>query len=244
MTDRIFEIGKAGLDSADQRVRKLMDNMVSARVPGYKKAETVTRGFPLELEAASKRISAMKPAVETSYINTQPGALIKTDGKLDMALGSDGYFVLSAPWGDGYTRDGRFQLDRDGRMLSVAGNLPIQGEAGPIIVTPGAQVEFTQTGEIMVDGIMVDKLRVVKPESKDTLETLNGSLFKKKDPFAVMLSVENPRVIQGYVESSNVSVIDLMMEMMELEKTYSLNTQVIKSRSESLARGNELGRSQ
>ncbi len=244
MTDRIFEIGKAGLDSADQRVRKLMDNMVSARVPGYKKAEVVTRGFPLELEAASQRISAMKPQVETSYINTQPGALIKTDGKLDLALGCDGYFVLSAPWGDGYTRDGRFQLDRDGRMLSVAGNLPVQGEAGPIILSAGSQVEFTQSGEIMIDGVMVDRLRIVKPELKNSLDTVNGSLFKKTDPYSVMLDVENPRVIQGYVESSNVSVIDLMMEMMELEKTYSLNTQVIKSRSEALARGNELGRAQ
>ncbi|MGB9613799.1 MAG: hypothetical protein ACPL4K_06495, partial [Candidatus Margulisiibacteriota bacterium] len=76
MTDRILEIGQSGLESTDQRVRKLMDNLVNAEVPGYKKSEAVVRGFPLELEAATQRLSAVKPQVEGSFYSNIQGALI------------------------------------------------------------------------------------------------------------------------------------------------------------------------
>lgn len=242
MTDRILEIGKAGLESADQKVRKLMDNMVNSAVPGYKKSDALVRAFPLELEAASQRISAMKPQVEGSFYSNIQGALIKTGGKLDIALGSDGYFEISGPWGDGYTRDGRFRLDKDGRLLTVAGNYPVIGRHGPIIITPGSAIEFTERGEIKIDETVVDYLKVVNPENKDALESLNGSVFKKSSNFTVMVEVENPRLIQGYVEASNVNIIDSMMEMIYLERIYNLNTKIIQSRDATLARSMELGR--
>jgi flagellar basal-body rod protein FlgG len=242
MTDRIFEIGTAGLESADQKVRKLMDNMVNAEVPGYKKSDAVVRGFPLELEAASQRISSMKPQVEGSFYNDIQGALIQTKSKLDMALGSEGYFVIAGSWGEGYTRDGRFRLDKEGRLLTVAGNFPVLGLNGPIIVPQGSEVEVSQTGVIKADGVEVDRLLVLKPERKESLETLNGSIFKKVDGAVVMTNIENPRVIQGYIEASNVNIVDQMMEMIYLERIYNINSKLIQSRDGILARAMELGR--
>lgn len=242
MTDKIFEIGEAGLESSDQRVRKLMDNMVNSEVPGYKKSEAIIRGFPLELEAATQRISSVKPQIDGTFYNHIQGALIKTDNKFDLALGSDGYFVLAGPWGEGYTRDGRFRLDQDGRLLTVAGNYPVLGENGPIIVSQGADVEVNQTGEIKVDGMVIDRIRVANPEDQDSLISLNGSIFKRKDAYSVMQEIEAPRIIQGYVEASNVNIIEQMVEMVALERTYKINAETIKTRGEMLTRAMELGR--
>jgi len=242
MTDRILEIGSAGLESSDQRVRKLMDNMVNAQVPGYKKSEAVVRSFPMELDAASQRVSAMKPQVEGSFYNNIQGALIKTGGKLDLALGSDGYFVLQGPWGEGFTRDGRFRLDKDGRLLTVAGNFPVLGTRGPIMVPEGADIAIDQTGIITANGVEIGQILVLQPEQKNALESLNGSIFKRKSGDLVMQEIESPRIVQGYVEASNVNVIDSMMEMIYLERIYNINTKVIQTRDTTLARAMELGR--
>jgi flagellar basal-body rod protein FlgF len=242
MTDRILDIGSAGLESSDQRVKKLMDNVVYSEVPGYRKSEAVVRAFPTELEAATQRISSMKPQVEGTFYSHIQGALVKTGGKLDLALGSDGYFVITGPWGEGYTRDGRFRLDKEGRMLSVAGNFPVMGSSGPIMVPPGANVEVTQSGMVKIDGEEVDQLRVVNPERREDLVSLNGSIFRLRDSSAVMQEIESPRVIQGYVEASNVNIVDQMMEMIYLERIYNINAKLIQSRDAELARAMELGR--
>ena len=242
MTDRIFEIGGAGLDSTDQRVRKLMDNMVGSEVPGYRKSEAIVRGFPLELESASRRLSSVKPQVEGTFYNDIQGALVRSSSPLDLALGSEGYFVVAGQWGEGYTRDGRFRLDKDGRLLSVAGNYPVLGQNGPVVVTPGADVAFTTEGEIKVDGAVVDRLRVAQPESQDGLDSINGSLFKKKDQYSVMKEVDNPRVIQGFVETSNVNIVDQMMEMIVTERMYNLDTKIISTRDQNLTKAMDLGK--
>lgn len=242
MTDRIFEIGEAGLESSDQKVRRLMDNMAGSEVAGFKQADVTVRGFPLELEGAIRRLSALKPRAESTYYNQSQGALTRTNGKLDMALGSDGYFVVAGSWGEGYTRDGRFRLDKDGRMLMVAGNFPVLGENGPIVIPQGAEVEVSQIGEIKVDNVVVDRVRVVTTEDPNGLVSLNGSIFKQNNSSVVMVDVAEPRVIQGYVESSNINIVDEMTEMMYLERLYSVNSKIIQTRGDMLTKAMELGR--
>jgi flagellar basal-body rod protein FlgG len=237
-----LEIGSAGLESSDQKVRKLMDNMVNSEVPGYKKSDAVVRAFPLELAAANQRIGAMRPQVEGSYHSDLPGALIKTNGALDLALGSEGYFILSGPWGEGYTRDGRFRLDRDGRLLSVSGNFPVLGQHGQVVIPEGAEVSIDQNGVIKADGVEIDRLRIAKTENNKDLVSLNGSLFRKQDPQATFEEVEAPRIVQGYIEASNVNIVDQMMEMITLERLYTVNSKVIQARDTSLAKAMELGK--
>ncbi len=242
MTDRTFEIGGAALEAAEERVRKLMDNMVGSEVPGYKKSEVVIRGFQLELDDAEKRLGLTKPQVEGSHLNTAPGALLRTNNKLDLALADDGYFVVAGPWGEGYTRDGRFRLDKDGRLLTVAGGWPVLGQNGPIIVAQGNEIEFTNKGELKIDKEIVDRLRVIRPDSQDQLENLNGSIFRKKDQTIAPSEIEEPRLLQGFVETSNVNIIEQMMEMIEDQRYLNINTKIITNRDQNLARAMDLGK--
>ncbi|MFA5839388.1 MAG: flagellar hook basal-body protein [Candidatus Margulisiibacteriota bacterium] len=244
MQDHIFEIGGAAIDKSEQEYKKLMDNIVYSQIPGYRESSVTSRSFPIELEAAKQRLSPMKPQVDGSYFNQTAGALIKTDGPLDVALGSDGYFVIEGNWGEGYTRDGRFHLDKDGRLLSVAGNFPVMGQGGAITVNPEGMIDISQDGDIRVDGEIVDRLRVVKPENNLSLDPLSGSIFKKGDPNDAFIDVEDPRVIVGYVEGSNADISLMMMKMISLQKISDINTGFIKDRSNNLSKAMELGKSQ
>ncbi|MFA6431475.1 MAG: hypothetical protein WCV91_03730 [Candidatus Margulisiibacteriota bacterium] len=242
MADRIFEIGGAALDVTDQMARKLIDNVVHAEVAGYRKAEVITNSFPFELDKAMNKKSPMKPQVEDSFYPDISGTLSKTGGKLDVALGCEGFFVISGPWGEGYTRDGRFKLDKDGRLLTVAGNFPVMGQGGPIIIVPGTEVEFTQSGEIKAGGIVVDSLQILNAKNIKSLDSINGAVFRKKSMNDVMLNVENPRILSGYFETSNISVIDETMKQMMLEKTNNAITEFVRNRSTELGKAIDMGR--
>ena len=242
MSDGILELGSAGLDSTDQRVRKLMDNIVNSEVPGYKKSDVVITAFPQLLEQASQKIATMKPQADSTYYNHLNGALVKTGNQLDLALGSDGFFVVNGSWGEGYTRDGRFLLDNEGRLLSMVGNYPVSGQNGAIVVTPGSKVEFSQQGDVIVDGSVVDRIRVIDTENKQNLVSINGSFFKVSSNAVNISEVADPRVIQGYVEASNVNIVDSMMEMIYLERQYNINTKVVSTRDGMLGKAMELGK--
>jgi flagellar basal body rod protein FlgG len=244
MSDRTFEIGGAALESAEERFRKLMDNMVGSEIPGYKKSEVVVRGFELALDKAEKKLGLTKPQVEGSHLNTSQGALIRTGNKLDLALATNGYFVIAGPWGEGLTRDGRFQLDKDGRLLTSSGNFPVLGRGGPIIVPAGADVEFNNQGDLKVKGEVIDRLRVVMPVNQDQLNNLNGTIFQVKDSASALNEVDEPSVVQGFIESSNVNVIEQMMEMIEGERYFNFTTKMVANRDQNLTKAMDLGRVQ
>jgi len=247
LKDRVLGIGEAGLEAAEERVQNLMSDMVNSKTPGYRKAEVVTRAFPLELEAAERKISArfgaMKPKVEGKYYNSEMGSLVRTGKELDLAIGGDGFFVLMTPFGEAYTRDGRFYVDTSGQMVSVSGNHPLLAKHGSVVVPPGSSsVVVSPVGEVKANDQVVGQMRIVKPEYIQALETSNGTLFRDPQGRAGIEEMDSPRIIQGYLESSNVNVIDSMMEVILVNRLYNINTKLIQTRDAGLGRALELGR--
>ena len=242
MTDRIFKIGESGIEAADERVKSLMNNMVNAETPGFKKSDVVQTSFPMELAAAENRISSMRPRVESAYFDHAPGALIRTANPTDVAIGGNGFFVLQTPWGESFTRDGRFALNRSGELVSATGGHLVMGTRGPIAVPPGAGVEISNSGDVKVDEVVVDRLRVVNVPDKNALESVSGSVFKLRNANAEVFEVDVPNVLQGYIESSNVSMVDEMMNLVMVSRLYTVNTKLIQTRDGNLGRAVEMGR--
>ena len=242
MSDRIFSIGESGIEAADERVKSLMSNMVNAETPGFRKSDVVQTSFPLELAAAERRLASMRPEVESAYYDYAPGALIRTGNSTDLAIGGDGFFVISTPWGESFTRDGRFALNKDGQLVTVSGGHLVLGKRGPIIVPAGSEVEVTNLGEIKVDGATVDSIRIADVPDKGMLEAVSGSVMRSKAPGAIFYDKESPNVVQGYVESSNVSMVDEMMNLVMVSRLYGINVKVIQARDANLSRAVEMGR--
>jgi len=248
MADRILEIGKSALETSDMKARMLMNNVVNAQTPGYKKSDVVTNSFPLALENATKTVegrnssSLMAPQTVGTYNNLQQGALFKTGGVTDLAIGGEGYFVVQSSEGEVFTRDGRMYIDESGRLVTQSGNFPVLGQGGPITVMPGSKLEISKYGSVMVDDAEIDKIRVVKFENPKELRSMNNSFFKIPPEGLSYQEEQNPNIAQGFIESSNVSVIDEMTNLISVQKSYELAAKIVRTREGNLQSIIEIGR--
>ncbi len=246
MTDRILEIGRRGLDTTDQNVKAMMNNIVNAQTPGFKKSQVQVNSFPVMLQKAQNKSAgaqAMVPEVKSVQQDKTHGALLRTGSPTDLAVVGEGYFALEGASGELYTRDGRFTLDENGVLKSVSGRNSVLGQGGSIAVVPGSSIEIMQNGDIMSDGAKIDTMKIVVFEDPSKLESVNNVVFKIPENGSLIYSVnENPRVLQGYIEASNVNIMDEMMQMIFLQRVYGFDAKIIQTRDASLTRSLEMGR--
>ncbi len=241
MVDKILEVGGAGIEGADAKVKALMNNVVNSETPGYRKSDVVIKAFPTYLEQAQVRSSTSVPQIEGVHYDQTPGTLLRTGNNLDVAIGGEGFFAVQTPQGERYTRDGRFVLDQNGRLLSVAGDYPVMGLGGPIMVQPGDKIEFTNEGKVMVNGQEMNTLKVVNFNDTSSLLPVTGALFKADDNAQIAIN-DAPRIVSGYVEASNSNVIEETMNLIYLNRLYQTNAKVVTSRETMFTRALDMGR--
>lgn len=240
MSDKILEVGAAGIEGMDEKVKVLMNNIVNSQTPGYKKSDVVIKSFPTYLDEAKTKSSTQIPQVTGVSYNQSPGTLVSTGNKTDIAIGGPGFFEVETPNGIAYTRDGRFVFDKDGKLVTVAGNYPVIGRGGQVSMTPGSNVDFTADGKVIVDGIEVNALQVVTFDDQSALKPISGALFKA-DSDAQIQANPNPRVVSGYVETSNVNDIEEMMNLIYYSHIYNVDTKVVSNREAMLAKAVTMG---
>lgn len=241
MGDRILEVGAAGIEGADAKVRVMMNNMVNSETPGYRRSDVVIKSFPTYLDEANIRSSTQIPKVENVAYDQRSGTLLRTGNATDVAIGGPGFFVIETPQGSCYTRDGRFVLDADGKLVTVAGNYPVAGLQGQIVVTPGSKIDINSDGTVQVDGLPINTLKIASFDDPSMLTPVTGSLFKMKSG-GTSQTQQNPRVVAGYVEASNVNVIEEMVNLINVSHVYTMDTKIISNREAMLSRAMEMGK--
>jgi flagellar basal-body rod protein FlgG len=134
-------------------------------------------------------------------------------------------------------------LNKEGNLVSVSGGNLVLGEGGPIHLgqVDHKEITITADGYILVDAAQVAKLRVVKVGNPQELKAVSGSFYRGNEDQLDLSDDENPQAVQGYVETSNVSVIDQMMDLIYLNQKYSLATKVVQSYDENLAASMKMG---
>lgn len=184
----------------------LAANMANVSTAGYKKDEL----------AAMVSLSENGEAIQTSgYVNLSQGELVKTDNPFDLALEGEGFFVAGQGDSSGFTRDGRFSMDATGRVV-VAGGLPVQGKSGPIVLDPALPTTISANGSVTQAGKVVDRLKVVKFANPGLLHKSGGGLLTTTESGAEAQAA----VKQGFVEGSNVKMVEEMASMMQIMRNF------------------------
>lgn len=153
------------------------------------------------------------------------GNLQQTAREQDLAIRGKGFFTIQTEFGDLYTRNGSFHLDGQGK-LKTADNYDVVGLNGPITLQSD-RFRVNELGEIIVDGQLVDKIKIVDFSNAGDLEKIGGSFFRAKNEMQGEVIDFEGEVAQGYIESSNANVINEMVRMISLSRNYESGQKVV-----------------
>jgi flagellar basal-body rod protein FlgG len=216
------------------------NNLANANTTGFKR----DRLFVKELVQAAddpSRQSLLDSVDAARFIEFTPGPLEPTGGETDVALQGKGFFELAGEDGPIYTRNGRFLRDEEGSLIDALGR-KVQGEGGEISLPQGV-VNIANTGEISVNGAIIDKLKVVDFESPQLLSKAAGAGFSDPQDQAGQIAVDNAVVRQGFLEGSNVETMKEMVEMISTARNYDINARLLTTQDQSLQKTvNDIGR--
>lgn len=249
-----------GMDVQQAKVESISNNLNNASTPGYKKEEILIKSFPEQLlieqggprrkggvpvQAPPKMIGTMGTGalVAGTVTDHTPGKVKETGNETDIMINGPGFFAVKAPApGEperiGYTRSGSFKVDGEG-YLTDGGGRRILGEAGEIMVGSDS-FKVSSDGTIEVAGATVDKLRLVEFDDLNSLSKESEGIYI--DTRGTGRQAASTTVSQGFLEMSNVNVVDETVNLVSLMRTYEANQRLILTYDEILSKAvNQVG---
>ncbi|MDR2554125.1 MAG: flagellar hook-basal body protein [Fibromonadaceae bacterium] len=178
-----------------------------------------------------------------NYIDYSQGSMIMTENPFDLALENSGFFEIETENGVRYTRNGSFTRNAIGQLVTLQGNKVLSDEGLPIDLEDSTVFSVSSAGRVYADGKMVGKLSIVDFANKrEELGREGYNLYYSKNN-AVPEQAVNTTVRQGFLESSNVSVVDSMVEMIRFHRNYEANQKSVQSEDDTLNRAvNDIGK--
>jgi len=239
-------IAASGMNTTLTQQNVISNNLANINTVGFKQGRALNVEFPSHLFARlhDQRLKTfdgsleLRPSVGVVGGGVVPqevatdyaqGSRFETRNKLDFALTGKGtYFVVQGPGGEAlYTRNGNFNLDADGRLVTQDG-YPVMGHNGEVFID-GSDVAVDAEGNILVDGKELDSILVAKVADDRAMVKVGHSLFKAPASLPVDYApdAEDVLVQQGFLEQSNVNPVSEMVQMIEAARLYELNARVI-----------------
>lgn len=220
---------------ADQlKLQSISQNVANMNTPGFKKQLVEQNGFDEHLQVQMNNVVQQ---LQRSQINTQ-GTFNQTHHMTDMALAGEGYFQVQGEQGLFYTRRGDFQVNNQGELTTATGEL-LLGKGGPIKLDDGVFTVDSQ-GALRVDHHQIDQLNIVQFNQSTHLNYIGNGLYQTDE--SPESSSPNTRVLQGFIEQSNVKSIDEMMEMIKTSRHFEASQRVMRTADNLLATAiNQLG---
>jgi len=225
MTMKLDEL-KNVLSAQMRRSEIVANNLANVNATGFK------RDVMFFDVLHSKSDSELRVDVETDF---SQGSIQLTDNPMDLAISGKGFFLVEDEQGPVITRNGHFTLDANGFLRSATGK-PVLGEGGWINLSLNGQdarnIKISNTAEIYVDEEYIDRLRIVEMEENATLQKAEGTAFRV-DPASIR-DIENPVVLQGRLERSNVNAVEEMVAMIEMERQFESTQKVVRMLDDTL----------
>lgn len=255
MGSAALHIARTGIDAQDTRMRVISNNLANVNTTGFKKdrAAFETLAYQVVTAPGAASTSETKYATGlnlgtgvrvqgTARIETQ-GALQTTNNSLDLALDGDGYFQVQLPGGQlGYTRAGNFSRSAEGLMVTSEGYQVMPGitvPEGTTAITIGADGTVSATVPGQTEQTQLGQVQIATFQNSAGLQpTGDNYLIETGASGAASVGVAGQdgrgQIRQGMLEGSNVNVVEELVDMIETQRAYEVNSKMISATDEML----------
>ncbi len=228
-----------------RRLEIISNNIANVSTPGFKVSRPVFNAFTGEDESGNGMLQNTFVSMYDSYVNFAAAPLLETGSNLDFAIEGNGFFVVSTKDGPMYTRNGKFTINQDKKLVTADGD-PVLGKGGEITID-GQEFFVENDGSVFVGNAsetkaFVDAIKVVDFEDKKYLRNYGKNLFINTQEGATEIIAENSTIRQGYYEASNVDIMREMIEMIHTIRAYEAYTKTGESLDEVLGQLIDLAR--
>ncbi len=251
----------SGMESQQLNLDTISNNLANVNTTGFKMSKLQFQDLLYQTTRAagsdqgggnqlpsSLQIGQGSTPVATERIFTQ-GELTQTSGKLDVAIQGKGFFQVQMPDGTlAYTRDGSFKTDSQGRIVTSDG-YQLQGGFQPVPAGT-TDINISATGQMTyktASGTTTAQVQLVRFNNEGGLDAVGHNLYKETTASGTP-ELGDPgqngfgELQQGYLELSNVSVVQEMVNLILAQRAYEVNSKAVQAADEMMQQSNNLQR--
>lgn len=223
--------------SRQMAIRKDMqitaNNIANINTTGYRGQNLVFEEYLSKPQGQDDPLSYVTSRGQ--YDNTDPGAVSITGNPLDIALEGPGFISVVGPGGEtAYTRDGRFQTDPSGILMTQAG-YPVASGGGASITVPAdsTDIKIDEKGNIYNQDGQIGRIMVTEFDNPQVVQPMGNNLYSAAEGANPGEATET-RVMQGALEDSNVQGVTEMTRMIEISREYQSLQRLLQSENDRL----------
>ncbi len=229
--DRMIYTAMTGAKHILEQQATTAHNLANATSTGFKAQVDSFRAVPIIGPGLPTRTFVVDSTVGADF---NAGTIQHTGRELDVAVQGKGWLVVQRPDGsEGYTRNGALQINENG-VLQTTNGMSVMGDGGPISIPPDVAITIAKDGTISsvsnntAPGAsnIIGRLKLVNPE-ESTLKRSEEGLFVTTDGSQPAADA-NVSVVGGALESSNVNVVDAMVNMISLARQFEMQMKLVQ----------------
>ncbi len=229
--DRVVYTSMSGSNASSQRQSVLANNLANASTNGFRAEMSSFRSVPLRGDGSSTRVFALETT--TGYKDTA-GSIQHTGRLLDAsAVGQAWFGVQGLDGTEAYTRNGSFEVQADGTLVTGNGLQALSDGGAPLTVPPGAEVTLGADGSVTAKvgnqpPSVIGRLKMVTPNAETPIKRGSDGLFRSVsgEPLPTDTSA---RLKSGTLEMSNVNTVETMVEMIQVSRHFETQMRLLQN---------------
>ncbi len=208
-------------------IRVVANNIANANTTGYRQQGLVFSEFVRDM---GHQPSLSMARAQTRSTSQQQGVLTQTGGQFDFAIEGEGFFMLETPFGPRLTRAGSFTPNAEGDLVSADGFPVLDANGSPIFIPPdAASIDVGSDGTLSVEGRLLGQIGTYRPTDPHSLVREGGVGFRIEGDAEPL---EEPVVLRGFLEGSNVNAIEQVTRLVEVQRAYELGQSFLEAEDE------------